>query len=81
MAVSVLNIFDLNADKYNNGIILLRVVPYYGIDSLEMAVEANCKKFVSQASVQILITDIWNSKIDSTDSFKDSFKVKMHHLV
>jgi hypothetical protein len=75
LAISVLNIFDLNSDKYNNGIILLRIVPFYGINSLEMAVEANCKKFVSQSSVQILITDIWNSRIHSTDSFKDSLKV------
>ena len=64
MAISVLDLYDLNTDKYNNGIVLLRIVPYYGIDSLKMAVEANCKKFVSQPSVQVLLTDIWNAKID-----------------
>lgn len=68
--------YELNTDKYNTGLVLLRIAPCYGIDSLEMAVKANCKNFVSQSSVQLLITDIWNAKFDiNKNSILDTFKV------
>lgn len=50
-------------------------MPYYGIDTLEMAVEADCKKFVSQASVQKLLTDIWYGRVLKAADMKMNFKV------
>ena len=75
MAIGVLNIFDATTDDLINGVILLRKIPFFNLDCLQMAVEADCKKFVSLSSVQNLLTDIWYGKIASTSGLKASFKV------
>jgi hypothetical protein len=63
MSIGVLNIFDSTTDDLINGVILLRKIPFYNLDCLQMAVEANCEKFVALSSVQNLLTDIWNGKV------------------
>ena len=47
MAIGVLNIFDATTDDLINGVILLRKIPFYNLDSLQMAVIADCKTFIS----------------------------------
>ena len=63
MSIGVLNIFDSTTDDLINGVILLRKIPFYNLDCLQMAVEANCEKFVALSSVQNLLTDIWYGKV------------------
>ncbi len=63
LAVGVWNTFDVNTDDLINGVILLRIIPYYNIDLLEMAVEGDSKKFVSHSSIQNLLTDIWHGNL------------------
>lgn len=75
MAIGVLNIFDATTDDLINGVILLRKIPFYKLDCLQMAVEADCKKFVSLSSCQNLLTDIWYGKIASKSGMKASIKV------
>lgn len=75
MAVGVLNIFDNSTDDLINGVILLRKIPFYNLDCLQMAVEANCQKFVALSSVQNLLTDIWYGKIVSVSGAKATIKV------
>jgi len=77
MSVGVLNIFDSTTDDIINGVILLRKIPFYNLDCLQMAVEADCQKFVALSSVQNLLTDIWYGKIASKSGFKAGFKVQM----
>ena len=79
MAIGLLNIFDSTTDDIINGVILLRKIPYYNLDSLQLAVEADCKKFVSLSSVQNLLRDIWYGKILSKSGVKATFKVKHFH--
>lgn len=76
MAIGVLNIFDSTTDDLINGVILLRKIPFYNLDCLQMAVEADCKKFVSLSSVQNLLTDIWYGKIASKSGMKATIKVR-----
>ena len=75
MAIGVLNIFDATTDDLINGVILLRKIPFYNLDCLQMAVIADCKTFVSLSSVQNLLTDIWHGKIIANAGFKAGFKV------
>ena len=77
MAIGVLNLFDSTTDDLINGVILLRKIPYFNLDCLQMAVEANCQKFVSLTSVQNLLTDIWYGKVSSKSGIKANIKVKI----
>ena len=74
LAIGVLNIFDLNSDDLINSIVLLRQINIYGMDCLQMAVEARCLKFVSLPTVQILITEIWNGNLTMSKGFKANLK-------
>lgn len=80
MAIGVLNIFDATTDDLINGVILLRKIPFYNLDCLQMAVIADCKKFVSLSSVQNLLTDIWHGKIIANAGFKAGFKFMLSCL-
>jgi hypothetical protein len=71
-----MGIFDLSSDDVENGIILEQKIPYYGIDCLQMAVEANCLNFISMSSIQNLLTNIWNGKILDRSGIKGNIKVK-----
>ncbi len=75
MSIGVLNIFDSITDDLINSVILLRKIPFYNLDCLQMAVKADCKRFVALSSVQNLLTDIWCGKISSKTSYKGGFKV------
>lgn len=68
------SIFDATTDDLINGVILLRKIPFYNLDCLQMAVEADCQKFVALSSVQNLLTDIWYGKIASKSGFKAGMK-------
>ena len=70
MAIGVINIFDKSTDDIINGVILLRKIPFYNLDCLQMAVEGDCQKFVALSSVQSLLTDIWYGKVQVTTGFK-----------
>ncbi len=63
LAIGVLETFDMNTDDWINGVILLRRCPYFNVNLLQMAVEADCKRFVAQSAVQNLLTYIWNGKL------------------
>lgn len=78
MAIGVLNIFDATTDDLINGVILLRKIPFYNLDCLQMAVEAHCQKFVALSSVQNLLTDIWYGKLTQKSGIKASIKVKFN---
>jgi len=80
MAIGVLNIFDATTDDLINGVILLRKIPFYNLDSLQMAVIADCKTFISLSSVQNLLTDIWNGKIVANAGWKAGIKVKKNEI-
>lgn len=75
MACGVLEIFDSTSDDIVNGVILLQKIPYYSLDCLQMAVEAKCLKFIALSSVQNLLTDIWNGRIEIKSGLKGSIKV------
>ena len=75
MANGVFNIFDENSNNLNNAVILLQTVPYYKLNCLEMASEADCQKFIALPSVQNLLTEIWIGKIEFKDGIKNNLKV------
>lgn len=75
MACEVFDICDDLSIDFVNSIILLQKIPYYNINCLQMAYEAKCLKFISLPSVQTLLSDIWNGKMEVKNSIKDSLKV------
>ncbi|CAF0758789.1 unnamed protein product [Brachionus calyciflorus] len=72
MACGVLNIFDNLSDDLINGIILLQKISYYDLECLRIAVEARCLKFIALPTVQNLLTDIWNGRLEHKDGIKAS---------
>jgi hypothetical protein len=59
-----------------NKLILLQKIPFYeDLDCLELAIQGNCKKFISLTCVQNLITEIWNGEVNVKGGFKGSLKV------
>lgn len=77
MACSVFDICDDLSIDFVNSIILLQKIPYYNINCLQMAYEAKCLKFISLASVQNLLTDIWHGKMEIRSGLKASLKVNL----
>jgi hypothetical protein len=80
MSCEVLQLMDQGQDDILNGIVLLQKVPYYNMDCLQLAVEAGCLRFISLGSVQNLITDIWNGKIEPKNGLKASLKFALSCL-
>jgi len=75
-ACGVLTLFDENNDDLMNGVILLQKVPYYeDLNSLEIAIQGDCLKFISLSCVQTLITSVWNGEIASKGGFAGTLKV------
>ena len=77
MAIGVLTLFDKSTDDIINGVILLRKIPFYNLDCLQMAVEADCQKFVSLSCVQNLLTDIWYGKIQIKSGLRGKIWVNL----
>ena len=75
MAIGVLSIFDESSVDLINGVILLQVIPYYKLNCLEMASEANSQKFIALTSVQKLLTEIWFGKIAFKTGLLSNLKV------
>ena len=75
MACGVLEIFDSTSDDCINGIILLQKIPYYDLNCLQLAVEAKCLKFISLSTVQNLLTEIWNGRIETRGGLNGTLKV------
>jgi len=72
----VLEKFDETSDNFSNGVLLLQRVPYYKLNCIELAAQADCKKFIAQTPVQCLLNDIWNGKIENKQGVKNQIKVK-----
>ena len=75
MACGVLEIFDSRMDDIVNGVVLLQKIPYYGLNCLQLAVEAKCLKFISLSTVQNLLTEIWNGRVETKSGLKGFIKV------
>jgi hypothetical protein len=75
-ACSVLALFDNDCDDEQNCDILMQKVPYYtDLDSLEMASQGKCLKFISRSCVQKLITSEWDGDIATNRGILGTFKV------
>lgn len=75
LSIGVLSTFDDHTDDLVNGAILLRKIPYYRYDSLQIAFEARCMNFLSHRAVQNLLTDIWFGQVTQKSNY--SFQLKM----
>lgn len=75
MSCGVLEIFDNTSDDIVNGVVLLQKIPYYELNCLQIAVEAKCLKFISLSTVQNLLTEIWNGRIETKSGLKGRIKV------
>ena len=70
-----MNKFDESSNNLANGVLLLQNIRYYKLNCLEMASEADCKKFIALPSVQNIINDIWIGKVQLEIGFKNDIKV------
>ena len=76
LACGVMSKFDETSNNLANGVLLLQKIPYYKLNCLEMASEADCKKFIALPPVQNILNDIWIGKIQIDVGFKTDLKVK-----
>jgi len=72
-----MNKFDENSDFLSNAVILLQNCPYFKLNCIGMAAEADCKQFIALPSVQNLTNDIWNGRVVYLGRAKDDLKVNM----
>jgi hypothetical protein len=75
-----MNKIDENSDFLTNALILLQSMPYYKLNCIELAAEADCKQFIALPSVQNLTNDIWNGRVVHLGGIKDDLKVYLHHF-
>ncbi len=75
MAYQVLDTIDNSTPDLINQILLLRKIPYYNRNCLELSVEAGSKKFVSLPAVQNLLNEIWLGNIEIENDFIGNLKV------
>ena len=54
LGCGVLEKFDETSDGLSNGVLLLQKVPYYKLNCIELAAQADCKKFIALSPVQNL---------------------------
>jgi hypothetical protein len=74
------NFYD-NEDPIVTGILLLRKTPFYNVDCLHMAIQADSKEFISHLCVQKVLNVIWNGNIAHTVGIKDNINVnKLEHM-
>jgi hypothetical protein len=59
LAIRVIEIFDDNTEDEYNLDILMCEIKYFNLNILEMAELGDCKKFISQPTVQNILTSVW----------------------
>jgi hypothetical protein len=75
VAISVIEIFDDNTeDEYNLDILMCKI-KYFNLNILEMAELGDCKKFISQPTVQNILTSVWLGQESYKTGFTKTFKV------
>lgn len=75
LACGLLNFLDDRTDDAINRLLLLKKIPYFNLNCLELAIEARSLKFVSTMAVQNLLKEIWQGKILNEQSLKGKIKV------
>lgn len=75
-----MNEIDENSDFLTNALILLQSTPYYKLNCIELAAEADCKQFIALPSVQNLTNDIWNGRVVHLGGIKGDLKVNLHYF-
>ena len=70
-----MSIFDDNTDdKYNLDILMSKIM-YFNLNILEMAEIGDCKKFISQPTVQNILTSVWLGQESYKTGFRKNLKV------
>ena len=70
-----MSIFDDNTDdKYNLDILMSKIM-YFNLNILEMAEIGDCKKFISEPTVQNILTSVWLGQESYKTGFIKNLKV------
>ena len=59
MAIGVLDVYDKNTIENVVNVLVIRYFPELGMDCLELAVLCQCKRFVSNSTVQRILDYAW----------------------
>ena len=62
MAIGVLDVYDKNTRENVADVLVMRYMKEFSMDCLEMAVHCQCKRFVSNVTVQRILDNIWTGK-------------------
>lgn len=74
LAISIIEIFDDNTEDEYNLDILMCEIKYFNLNILEMAELGDCKKFISQPTVQNILTSVWLGQESYKTGFTKTFK-------
>ncbi len=62
MAIGTLKVYDKNTRDNVIDVLVIRFIEHFKMDCLELAVDFECKRFVSNTTVQTILDNIWNGK-------------------
>jgi hypothetical protein len=75
LAINVLTIFDDYTDDRYNLDILMSKITYFNLNILQMAEIGDCKRFISQPTVQNILTSIWLGQESYKTGYRKTIKV------
>ena len=68
MAIGIVKIFDENTRDIINDTLIVRYIEPFKMDCLELAVTCDCKKFLSQPTIQKVMDNLWKgTTIDESE--------------
>jgi hypothetical protein len=62
MAIGLIKLYDRNTRDSISDVLIIRYIPLFRMDCLELAVHCKCKGFLSTTIVQNILNNIWSGK-------------------
>ena len=77
MAIGVLNLFDIAIENSENNKMLMKKVPFFEFNCLEIAFAGSNSVFMSHPFIQNILDKIWRGNISNMDDFIGIIKVNI----
>jgi hypothetical protein len=62
MAISLVNYYEQNTRDVINDVLIVRYIPLFQMDCLELAMTCKCKQFLSNSTIQDILDNIWKGQ-------------------
>jgi hypothetical protein len=62
MAIGLVKVYDKNTRDVINDLLIVRYVPFIGMDCLELSAHCQCTSFLALNVIQHIFNNIWNGQ-------------------